>query len=281
MSSGMIGMIASDMRQIYMSEMLREKGYQVHLVDLRRETAGGTEPKDAAEPNGGNDWETLWKSRYLILPVPVSRLPEPERTAEKIAACKDTLEGVYGGQLPQRWVDEFSAAGIETVDLMKDPAVAARNAVATAEGTIAELAALMPENIEGAHVVVTGFGRCGKVIAEKLYCMGARVAVAARSEQALALAGFFGFEALDLSRGTIPLGDADAVINTVPAMVIGKKEIDQLRKDAVVLDIASAPGGCDLEYCREKGIACKLALGLPGIYSPKASARILLQAMPF
>ena len=69
--------------------------------------------------------------------------------------------------------------------------------------------------------------------------------------------------------------------NTIPALVITKKEIDLLHEDAVVLDIASAPGGCDSAYCKEKHVPYKLALGLPGLYCPKTSAMILLEAMPF
>ena len=75
--------------------------------------------------------------------------------------------------------------------------------------------------------------------------------------------------------------EADAIINTIPALVITKKEIDLLHEDAVVLDIASAPGGCDSAYCKEKHVPYKLALGLPGLYCPKTSAMILLEAMPF
>ena len=48
-----------------------------------------------------------------------------------------------------------------------------------------------------------------------------------------------------------------------------------------MLDIASAPGGCDSAYCKEKHVPYKLALGLPGLYCPKTSAMILLEAMPF
>ena len=79
----------------------------------------------------------------------------------------------------------------------------------------------------------------------------------------------------------IPFAKADAVINTIPALVINKREINLLQPDAVVLDIASAPGGCNFPYLKERGIAHKLALGLPGIYSPKTSGEILLAEMPF
>ena len=76
------------------------------------------------------------------------------------------------------------------------------------------------------------------------------------------------------------MSQVDAVVNTIPAPVLGEKEICSLKKDAVILDIASAPGGCDSDCCRKYDVPYKLALGLPGIYSPKTSAQILLQAMP-
>ena len=86
---------------------------------------------------------------------------------------------------------------------------------------------------------------------------------------------------MDLAAEELTLEGADGVINTVPARIIGEKEIDGMRRDAALIDIASAPGGCDLAYCERKGIPCKLTPGIPGIYSPKTSAQILLQAMPF
>ncbi len=169
--------------------------------------------------------------------------------------------------------------GKDMMEYLKDPEIASENAIATAEGAIAELISLMPVNLEGARVVVMGFGRCGKAIAEKLYCMGAEVSVVARSERALRLAHYFGFRDYPMD-ADIPFEEMDAVVNTIPALVIDKEQIDRLRH-AVILDIASAPGGCNFAYCREKGIKSKLALGLPGIYSPKTSGALLFSAMPF
>ena len=44
------------------------------------------------------------------------------------------------------------------------------NAIATAEGAIAQLICHSPYNIEGAKIIVTGYGYCGKAIAKKLSC---------------------------------------------------------------------------------------------------------------
>lgn len=266
MSSGSIAIIASDMRQIYMAKMLEEKGYQVFVWNLMKETS--------AE-------EKLWNAQALILPVPVSKIRDGSHVAEKIAEHADIIKKVYGGAFPEQWKNLLESAGVEVTDILKNETVARKNAIATAEGTIAELISSMPVNLEGSHVTVFGFGKCGKAIAEKLYCMGAAVSVVARNAKSLELARFFGFEAIDIASPDLDLSQADAVVNTVPAPVIGKREIDQLKSDTVIIDIASAPGGCDRSYCEEKGIFCKLAPGLPGIYSPKTSALILLQAMPF
>lgn len=262
-----IGILVVDGRQTYMAKLLQKKGYQVRVWDLEE---GGNLPLE----------EKVWDSNVIILPVPVHRIKEMEQLETCLLVHSDTIELCIGGVFPEHLVKVLEENKIAWLDVLKNPDVATKNSIATAEGTLAELSQLMPINIEGSNIIVMGFGKCGKTIAEKLYCMGADVSVVARSEKALSLAHYFGFMDYPMD-ALIPFSDADAVINTIPARVIGKKEIDQLKSDAVVLDIASAPGGCDFEYCKEKGIPCKLALGLPGIYSPKTSGEILLEAMPF
>ncbi len=262
-----IGILVVDGRQTYMAKLLQKKGYQVYVWDLEEGTNLFPEEK-------------VWEANVIILPVPVHRIKEQEQLETCLLLHKDTIELCIGGVFPEHLVKVLQENQIPWLDVLKNPEVAVRNAIATAEGTLAELSRLMPVNIEGANIIVMGFGKCGKPIAEKLYCMGADVSVVARSEKALSLAHYFGFMDYPMD-ADIPYSEADAIINTIPARVIEKKEIDQLKQDAVILDIASAPGGCDFDYCKEKGIQCKLALGLPGIYSPKTSGEILLEAMPF
>lgn len=267
MTQNQIGIIASDMRQIYMEQMLCDRGYRTLLWDMRGE-------EDEREP------ENFWQCSRYILPVPVSRMRHPDRVVEGLESRADDIETCFGGAFPGEMRERLERAGIAVTDVLKDPRVALRNAVATAEGTVAELLALMPVNMEGAHIMVLGFGKCGRLIAEKLYCMGAYVSVAIRSEKARQMAGLYGFQTHDIQK-EIPFAKIDAVVNTVPAMVMDRERLDCLPDGCVVVDIASAPGGCDGAYCREKQIPYKLALGLPGRYAPKTSAEILLDAMPF
>lgn len=255
-----LGILVVDGRQTYMGKLLSEKGYQVRMWSEGDEGVGD--------------------AHVVILPVPVSRVRDQKWLIEALRQHKDTIELCLGGVFGEELVKALREVEIPWSDVLRDPEVAVRNAIATAEGTVAELSKLMPVNIEGSNVIVMGFGKCGKPIAEKLYCMGANVSVVARSERALSLAHYFGFMDYPMD-AEIPFAKADAVINTIPALVINKREINLLQPDAVVLDIASAPGGCNFPYLKERGIAHKLALGLPGIYSPKTSGEILLAEMPF
>jgi dipicolinate synthase subunit A len=158
---------------------------------------------------------------------------------------------------------------------MEDAIVTEENAVATAEGTIAELVNHSPYNIDEAKIIVTGYGCCGKAIAERLKAMGARVTVLARRREVRKAAKKDGFYAADFAFGPEEAMGAAMLVNTVPAPVVTKSIIQELPRDAYILDIASMPGGTDFAYARECGIRADLVLGIPGKYAPKESAYIL------
>ena len=68
-------------------------------------------------------------------------------------------------------------------------------------------------------------------------------------------------------------------VNTVPAMVVTEPMVREMHRDSLIVDIASSPGGCDRKAVERYGINYKLALGLPGIYTPKSSGKILAEAV--
>lgn len=52
----------------------------------------------------------------------------------------------------------------------------------------------------------------------------------------------------------------DAVINTIPAPVLGAAQLRCLPRGALILDLASRPGGTDFAAARELGLACGTCL---------------------
>ncbi len=84
---------------------------------------------------------------------------------------------------------------------MDDEQVKEENAVATAEGVIAELVSNSPYNIEGAKILVTGYGKCGRAAACRLKSLGARVTVLARRKETRREAKKDGIYAADFAFG--------------------------------------------------------------------------------
>ena len=90
---------------------------------------------------------------------------------------------------------------------------------------------------------------------------------------------FASLEAVDFSYGPEEAYGARTVVNTVPALVIREPMIREMHSDAVIIDIASRPGGTDLMAAEAYGIKVVAALGLPGLYTTKSSAKVLADAI--
>ena len=71
--------------------------------------------------------------------------------------------------------------------------------------------------------------------------------MAARRYEHLAWARALGYGAEHTSHLAGWLCGYDLVVNTVPARVLGQAELADLKPDCLVLDLASKPGGVDLE----------------------------------
>ena len=76
------------------------------------------------------------------------------------------------------------------------------------------------------------------------------------------------------------LGRFDAIFNTVPAMVLDKGKLLALRRDALIIDLASGGGGTDFAAAEELGLKALHALSLPGKVAPVSAGRLLGQVYP-
>lgn len=142
------------------------------------------------------------------------------------------------------------------------------NAVPTAEGAIQLAMEHLPITIHGARVLVVGFGRVGRLAAQRFAALGARVSVAARKYEQLAWAQAMGFGAQQLGHLAGWLCSYDLVVNTVPARVLSRAELEDLKPGCLVIDLASKPGGVDLAGAGELGLTVIWALSLPGKVAP-------------
>ena len=260
-------LLISDMRQVYLAEILTKKGMCVRCLDVRK--------KDCVKEQIEKLKIMLPEADMLIFPVPVSKISDQEALEDFLGIDGIGNLTVFGGCFTGRQKAFLTEKGIHYYDFMEDEQVTEENAAATAEGTIAELVSNSPYNIEGAKIIVTGYGKCGKAIASRLRDLGARVTVLARRREARKQAKKDGLYAVDFAFAPEEAMGAAMLVNTVPAPVVTELLIKELPRDAYILDIASKPGGTDFACAKEYGIRADLALGLPGRYAPKESAYIL------
>lgn len=154
-----------------------------------------------------------------------------------------------------------------------------KNAVLTAEGAVETAMQETDIALYGSSILVVGFGRIGGYLAKILKDFGANTVVAARSEKSRANAEISGHKAVSTDGMSDVLPFADIVFNTVPSVLFGEKELSRLRRDSLLIDLASLPGGVDTEAAERLGVNTIHALGLPGKYSPEAAGRIIFETV--
>ena len=120
-----------------------------------------------------------------------------------------------------------------------------------------------------------GYGRCGKVLSEKLKGLSAHVTVCGNNAVELAVAEAFGMDVLPLKELEGKIDGFEYIYNTIPALVLEGEVLKKVKKDALIIDIASGRGGLDYSEAQERQLNVLHCLGLPGKYAGEISAKRL------
>lgn len=258
--------IGGDCRFSYIRNILEEKGF-----DAKRIYPGDYRADDFSNTD------------IFILPVPVTRdninisTPLAGETFYIGDFMRLLPEGctVAGGLISDELEEKLKRKGIKVFDYYSDEGLARANAIPTAEGILGILINSLPVTINSMTCAVIGYGKCAKAAAKALIALGARVTVAARRPESLTDALADGADTCLLSDFQETADSFSAVINTVPARVIDRRIISRLRKDCLLIEIASAPFGIDFDCAKEYGINTIKAGSLPGRISPLTAGEII------
>ena len=272
-----IAVIGGDRRAIRLSELLAQEGEKPICFALERAGLPGEIPRAELLQ------AALYGADAVVLPLPVEKGGMLNAPYALLPCPADALyeslwpgQLVFGGLFPERLRLRAAAQGLRLTDWMQRPGFVEENAALTAEGAVGLLLQESELCLFGSRVLVCGFGRIGRLLALKLHALGARVTVAARREESRAQARALGLSALPFSE--LP-GCFDFVINTVPERVLGEDFLCCLSEAALLLELASAPGGYDRTLAENLGLRCLAAPGLPGRSAPQAAAALMLRDM--
>jgi len=262
--------VGGDPRQAALASALSEDGHVVHTYALDRDS----DPALAAGDLVGAE-----EADCLVLPLPAQEgafVNAPlARQAPRLSEVLDVMRPgqlLCAGRAGKELNEGAQARGIPLVDYFKREELAIANAAPTSEGAIQIALEEMPITLHGARCLVIGYGRLGKVLARQLQGLGAKVSIAARrcSDLAWAQMWNYGVERSDQLSGW--LCAYDLVVNTVPAPILGREELRDLKPSCLVIDLASKPGGVDFAAAAELGVQVVWALSLPGKAAPVTAA---------
>lgn len=276
-----LALIGGDLRQYYMVQQLLSKGfliavYGLDLNDLTEHVYHATSLKEAMN-----------FSNTVIGPIPFSKeqktifsnAKQDDLTIDCFLKELHPFHQVFGGAISPKIQEHLKNKNIPYYDFMQMESVSIANAIATAEGSVVEAITRSPINLHGAECLVLGFGRCAKILADKLKGLNASVTISARNEEALAYANAYGYHTFPIYALSKGLENFQFIFNSIPSMVLDESLLSHVRKDVTIIDIASNPGGTNFDYCKQMGINASLCLALPGKYAAKTSAEILNSAI--
>lgn len=270
-----IAILGGDLRQVWLARLLLEDGQDVVTWALEQGNGPECVPLNRA-----------LERELLILPLPVCRgeglyLPltdtklAPEQLWGRLRYDQLLLGGMTGG-LAGRLMADF---GLTLLDYYDREETQVANAVPTAEGALQLAMEHTEHTIHASRCLVVGYGRIGKLLAERLLGLGAEVTVSARRYGDLAWIDAWGCHGVRTDALEGALERFDLIFNTVPALILDAARLGMLREECVVIDLASAPGGVDLEAARRLGRQVISAPGLPGKVAPRTAAAAIRESI--
>ncbi|HET7629107.1 MAG TPA: dipicolinic acid synthetase subunit A [Bacillales bacterium] len=278
-----IAVIGGDARQLEVIRQLSERDANLVLIgfeQLDEDMTGSAKAKlDQAHfesfdaillPVSGTNQqgrvETIFSDEELVLTD-----NHLKRTPERCV--------VYSGISNDYLENAAAAAGRKLVKLFERNDVAIYNSIPTAEGTIMMVIQNTDVTIHQSNVAVLGFGRTGMTVARMMDALGAKVKVGARRSEHLARISEMGLTPFYTEKVAEEITNIDVCINTIPDQVLTASVLSQMPLNALIVDLASKPGGTDFRYADKRGIKALLAPGLPGIVAPKTAGGILAKVL--
>ena len=179
---------------------------------------------------------------HILLDVPSKELT-PSGISENVVIIGGNLK------LPQT-----------TIDLLQDPQYLAENAMITAHCAIKVALNNTERILLDQNILVIGWGRIGKCLAQLLTGMNCRVTVAARKEADRAILTALGFNTISID--LIIADNYGLIFNTVPELLI-----ENCTAPATIIDLASQSG--------ITGEHVITARGLPNKDAPASSGKLI------
>lgn len=258
--NNLILVLGGDTRQIYLTKNFNLLGYKAeHII------------------NSQNLKEKIKMADTIILPIPASKngISIFNTFSDDNIYISDLKEFIKNQKI---FTCNLMLENKDCTDYTISDSFAIENAVPTAEGAICLAIKNSDITIYKSNCLVIGYGRIGKILANKLLLLGANVTVSARKESDKAYIKALNMNYENTADLNKVINKFDIIFNTVNYPLFNDSFFANCKEDSIFIELASLPGGI---IDKTNTYKCKVinAQGLPGKFSPKSAADILTKTI--
>ncbi len=247
----LIAVIGNDLRQREVATLLN-KNYDTLYFD------------------GSNDFFEIKNyisvAKAVVFPYPFSRDRKTINTTEyDILKMKDAIKSdciVFGGDI----ADYFKKS--QTVDYGKNELFLLKNALYTAESAISLAKTNTDYSLNDLKILIIGNGRIGKYLSKILSSYCKKITVSARKENDFEYIKNHCLRSIHTNHAQ-NLSEFELIFNTVGQSALNASAINSIKKDALIIDLASKNSGL---FREQNYIDAK---ALPTKYCSKSSSQAL------
>lgn len=248
MDKSKYAVIGGDLRSVKLANQIREDGFEVNIYGF--DNAGfevGPDVKDSMN-------QAIQGVNIVVGPIPCTNdndtINAPFNSTKlyihelfKNMNCNQIF---IAGRIGTEIRALANSYNIRVIDLLEREEMAVLNVIPTAEGAIQIAMEEMPITLHNSKALILGFGRIGKMLAKMLHGIGADVHVEARKYSDIAWIRGYSYKPVFFGDLKDYLGKMDVIFNTIPNVVLDSELLSSVSPNALIIDLASKPGGVDL-----------------------------------
>jgi len=269
--------LGGDLRQLTVAKEFKNDGFDVSFYGFDNST-------ESIPYYIYSDLEKgILENDILIMGIPLSRdnlylnAPFSKKNIKlsEITEYSDSKKLLFGGILNSSFKSELKAKNILSFDYGLSEELSVYNVIPTVEGAISIAINETPFTLHGSNILICGFGRIGKILAKSLSSLGVNVTVSARKLEDLSWIDCYGYKKIKTKNIYDNINKFDIIFNTIPSLVIDEECLKRVKKNSVIIDLASGSGGIDFKYAKLLDIKVIRALSLPGKIAPQTAGIII------
>lgn len=275
-----ISIIGGDSRIVELAKILKKDRHEIKIYGLEKNV-------ELSNYNNVNSLEEALNSDVIVTPIPLSKDGKNFNNGftDKKIEIKKFFELVKNKKIiTGNITDEIKNCikfenNNQIIDILEYEELTILNSIPTAEGAIQIAMKKSKITLHGSNCLVLGFGRIGKILSKMLLGIGANVYCEARKQLDIAWIKSYGYNAIHLNELNKNLEKFDFIFNTIPYLILDKNNLKLVKKDCLLIDLASKPGGIDFAEADNLYLKNEWALALPGKVAPKTAANYIYEVI--